>query len=441
MKTSPTGAKPTFCALKLTSNCSALFTQTPAKLAHISLALALCSGSALSVAGPANFQRFFFNVCEKQSPNTIDAKLSSLCFNVPAQPGDLSSDSEASLNPSQMLSSNDSALSFASANARQQRERKQNPKGGSSGSETPIGPFSVLVNIRNQQEDSKRAASFGNERGYDSDQQAFELGIDYRVNDTVVVGAMYAYENSEMDFLGELPGINFAPSRSAGSKDSKQSSVSFFATADLTAQWYIQAGAGFGRSDNDFSRNSIFQESSRTQTAIISRTAGQADGDNQWFSLNSGYSINKEQWTITPYASLLWASAEVDAFSERDLSNSGLNMRFSKTERDSRSANIGFNVSGAFNQDFGVLIPQLRIEYEKEFDFDPQAMSASFIQDSSNSQYQFAGEKPDDSYLNLGLSLIAVLPNGWLPYVEYQWQQSNSSFDRSMWVLGLRKEL
>jgi len=403
------------------------------------LAFALASSSQ---AGPANFQDYFFNVCEQQNSDSQDhGQLAGLCFVGPAQPGDLSTDSEASLNPSQMLSSNDAALSFARANARLQQERKQNPKGGSSGSETPIGPFSLLINVRQLQEDSKRQASFGTERGYDSDGTAFELGLDYRVNDSLVIGAMYAYEDTELDFLGELPGVNFAPVASAGRKDSKQSALSFFATADLNSNWYLQAGAGFSRSDNDFRRNSIFQESTRSLTAINSRTAGSADGESQWFSLNSGYNINAEQWSFTPYASLLWASSEVDGFSERDLSNTGLNMSFSKMERDSRIANVGINISGVFNQDFGVLIPQLRVEIEKEFDRDPQSMSASFVQDSSNTVYQFAGESPDDSYINTALGLVAILPNGWIPYFEYQWQESNSSFDRSQWVLGIRKEL
>ena len=392
-------------------------------------------------AGPTDFQDYFFNVCQQQSPNEVDDRLPGLCFNVPALPGDLSTDSEASLNPSQMLSSNDAALGFARANARLQRERKQNPKGGSSGSETPIGPFSFWVNARGQQEDSKRAASFGTERGYDSDGRAFELGIDYRVNDRLVIGALYAYEDSELDFLGELPGINFAPGNSAGSKDSKQSALSFFASADLNENWYLQAGAGFSRSDNDFSRNSLYQEASRSLPTISSRTAGSADGESQWFSINSGYSFYADQWTFTPYLALLWANSEVDGFSERDLSGTGLNMRFSKMERDSQIGNLGINVSAVFNQDFGVLIPQLRLEYEKEFDRDPQLMSASFVQDSSNTLYQFAGESPDDSYINMGLSLTAILPHGWMPYVEYQWQGSNSSFDRSQWMLGVRKEL
>ncbi|MBB6521954.1 autotransporter outer membrane beta-barrel domain-containing protein [Pseudoteredinibacter isoporae] len=392
-------------------------------------------------AGPTDFQDFFFNVCQQQSPNRVDDRLPGLCFNVPAQPGDLSTDSEASLNPSQMLSSNDAALGFARANARLQRERKQNPKGGSSGSETPIGPFSVWLNARGQEEDSKRAASFGTERGYDSDSRAFEVGLDYRVNDRLVIGALYAYEDSELDFLGELPGINFAPGNSAGSKDSEQSAFSAFASLDLNPNWYVQASAGFSRSDNDFSRNSVYQESTRSLPTVNSLTAGSADGESQWFSINSGYSFSSDQWTFTPYLALLWANSEVDGFTERDISGTGLNMRFSKMERDSQIGNLGISISGVFNQDFGVLIPQLRLEYEKEFDRDPQQMSASFVQDNSNTLYQFSGESPDDSYFNMGLSLTAVLPHGWIPYVEYQWQASNDSFDRSRWMLGVRKEL
>lgn len=417
------------------------FYQNLPKLSLLGSCLSIVLASNSTHAGPTDFQDFFFNVCQQQSPNRVDDRLPGLCFNVPALPGDLSTDSEASLNPSQMLSSNDAALGFARANARLQKERKQNPKGGSSGSDTPIGPFSLWINTRGQQEDSKRAASFGTERGYDSDSRAFELGLDYRLNDKLVLGVMYAYEDSDLDFLGELPGINFAPGNSAGSKDSKQSALSFFASADLNENWYLQAGAGFSRSDNDFSRNSIYQESTRSLPSINSQTAGSADGESQWFSLNSGYSIYAEQWTFTPYLALLWANSEVDAFSERDISGSGLNMRFSKMERDSQIGNLGINISAVFNQDFGVLIPQLRLEYEKEFDRDPQIMSASFVQDSSNTLYQFSGESPDDSYVNLGLSLTAILPHGWIPYVEYQWQGSNDSFDRSQWLLGVRKEL
>ena len=37
--------------------------------------------------------------------------------------------------------------------------------------------------------------------------------------------------------------------------------------------------------------------------------------------------------------------------------------------------------------------------------------------------------------------MIAILPNGWIPFVDYEWQNDNDSFDRSRFTLGFRKEL
>lgn len=407
------------------------------------LALTFFFATSSHGAGQPSFQNFFFSVCGPAA-NKPGGKLAKRCKETNQGAGDLSNESEASLNPSQILSGNDAALRGARGNVRRTQKRGgelRKLKGGGASSDVLSSPFSLLVNARSNREDSKRQPSLGTERGYKSDASTLEVGLDYRINDDFVIGSIISHERSELDFLAELPGKSFQQARNSGGIDSDMTSLSLFGSYNLSHRWYIQGDAGFSRNSNDFSRNAVFQESNRAQPQVDSRTAGSADGQAQWLSLSSGYSFETERWTTTPYVSVLWSKSEIDSFDEQDISDTGLAMSFSKNIRETTTANLGVSINGTFNQNFGVLSPQFRIEYERELNNDPKQIRASYTSDTNNTQFNFRGRPADNDYVNIGISMIAILPNGWIPFIDYEWQNDNDSFDRARFTVGFRKEL
>ena len=146
--------------------------------------------------------------------------LAARCAETPGGLGNLSGDSESSLNPNQTLTAADSGLAAARAANEQTRERiEQARDGNASGNQVHVGPFSLLVNANVASAQRDRSAGSDSERGYDSDSWGGQLGFDYRLNPHAVVGVLVDWQSSSLEFDRELAGVNFVPQSDAGSND------------------------------------------------------------------------------------------------------------------------------------------------------------------------------------------------------------------------------
>lgn len=409
-----------------------------------------CTGAALWVllcwhASPAGadnpaFQDFFFSVCENPT-----GTLAQRCGETTDGLGNLSGDSESSLNPSQVLSNADVGLATARSLSKQVLERTERltgPDSAGMGEKIDMGRFSLLVNLRSSREDQKKMVDQDRERGYESDYWAVELGADYRVSDRFVVGGLLAYEDSELKFDRENPGVNFTPSP-LGAGEIKRDGISYtlFASVDMSERTYLSASAGYISSDFTSTRNVVFQESNRAipQTDVTVRAS--YDGSEVWASFGLGYVGSIGSWTYGPYAGAIYSRSKTDAFLEEDLSDSGLAMAVDKYKRDSLLGQLGLRLTGSIPSGVGVFIPQFRVEYEHEFARDPKTARTAFQQDASGNVYRLAGDKPDRDAVNLAFGILGIFPNGWQPFFDYQVLLGNDDRDRYRLTLGLRKEL
>jgi uncharacterized protein YhjY with autotransporter beta-barrel domain len=400
------------------------------------IAGALLAVPAAEAADP-EFQDFFFDVC--QSPA---GALATRCAETPAAGGDLSGDSESSLNPSQNLSHNQPAISVAQTRSKEARERGEKLRDDDAEAGTPVaaGPFSLLVNLHGTWFDRDPDLLVDQERGVDGGSEAAEIGLDYRLSDRTVLGAIAGFERMDYDFDAEAPGVNFVPASQAGDADSDNVYLTVFASWTVGTRGYLELAGGYEQNEGSYRRNSVFQESTRTiaQTNVI--VEGDADGDVQWASLNGGFDINRGAFNFGPYAGLTKTRATVDRYVERDLNGSGLNMQFNETTRDSLLGHAGLRASYVASTGIGIVIPQLRVEFHHEFEDDAQDAIAQFALDSSGTEYQLLGDEPDTDSINAGFSIAFVLPNGWMPFFDFSVLLENDSLDRQRATLGLRVE-
>lgn len=396
---------------------------------------ALLAIPAAEAADP-EFQDFFFDVCLAPS-----GALATRCAETPAATGDLSGDSESSLNPSQNLSHNQPAVSVAQTRGKEARERgeKLRDDDGEAGA-VAAGPFSLLVNLRGTWFDKDANPAADEERGFDGGSEAAEIGFDYRLSDRTVLGAIAGFERMDYDFDAEAAGVNFVPFSRAGEADSDNTYLTLFASWRLGKSGYLELAGGYEQKDGSYRRNSVFQESTRTiaQTNVI--VEGDADGDVQWGSLNGGFDIDRGAWNFGPYAGITMTSASVDGFTERDLNNSGLAMSFDKTDSDSLLGHAGFRASYVGSSSFGIVMPQLRLEFLHEFEDDSDDAIARFVLDGTGTEYELIGDDSDKDSINAGFSIAFVLPNGWMPFFDCSVLLDNDSLDRQRATLGLRVE-
>ena len=388
-------------------------------------------------AANPEFQNFLFDVCL-----TPSGALAVRCAETPGATGNVSGDSESSLNPSQNLSHNQPAISVAQTRSKEARERgeKLRDGGAEEGAKLAVGPFSLLVNLHGTWFERDTDALLDAERGFEGDSQAAEVGLDYRLSDRSVIGAIVGFERTDYEFVAEAAGVNFVPASVAGEADSDNLYLTLFASWNVGKTGYFELSGGYEQSDGSYRRNSVFQESTRTLPQVDVEVEGDADGDVTWFSANGGFDVNRGAWSFGPYLGLTHTSSKVDAYTERDLSASGLNMSFASTSRDSLLGHAGFRVSYAASTRTGVVLPQLRLEYQNEFEDDAQDVTAQFALDASGNQYQMNGDSADKSSLNAGFSLAIVLQNGWMPFFDYSILIGNDGLDRQRATLGLRVE-
>lgn len=405
----------------------------------LSVAIAALLGAAPQAqSANADFQSFFFDVC--LAPTGV---LATRCAETPLGTGNVSGDSESSLNPSQNLAHNQPAISTAQTRSKEARERGEKLREEESeegGARVAAGPWSLLVNVHGTWFDKSAGQLPDVVRGLEGDSKAAELGFDYRVSDRLVIGGIAGFERMDYDFDAEAPGTNFTPAVVAGTADSDNTYLTLFASWNVGKAGFAELSGGFESVDGSYRRNSVFQESTRTIAQTNVQAEGDADNEVTWFSLNAGFDHASGAWSLGPYAGLTWTRSRMDAYTERDLSNSGLHMSFSGTTRESLLGHAGLRTSYVASTRGGIVVPQLRIEFQHEFDNQSQDVAASFVLDSSNTQYLLSGSGGDRDSINAGLSIAFVLKNGWMPFFDYSILLGNDDLDRQRATLGLRVE-
>jgi len=389
-------------------------------------------------AANAQYQAFLFQAC----PNATGA-LAALCASTIDGLGNVSTDSESSLNPSQNLSHNRAPLDHAQQRTAEARDRSEGTREETSTVPTgavQVGPFSLLVNGRGSQFERERSVTGDSERGTEGDTWGVELGFEKRMSDQVTLGAILAYEKTSYDFDAELPGVNFVPAELAGDADGDTVSLTGYVSFNPSEHSFFEASAGYGRLSQTLQRNSIFQVSTRAIPQTLGRSSGDADGSLVWASANAGYDWASGATTFGPYIGATYSRSQLDAYTERDLNASGLNMRFDEARQTSLIAHAGLRFDRAFSLSSAVIVPQLRVEYLHEMDNDAPTAQARFVLDSQGTVYDFAGDEPDEGAVSVGLGLTAILRSGWIWFLNVD-HLASGDLDRQRVTLGVRVEL
>ncbi len=405
--------------------------------------LALLSGfaAAPSWATNAEFQDFFFSACANPT-----GALATRCAETDSGLGNVSGDSESSLNPSQTLSSSDAAVFTAQQRSKEIRERlraeRESTGNGEDGSaEVDLGPFSLLINARTSSSESDRVVDVDAERGYELDQQSAELGLDYRINDNLVWGAWLQWGSADLEFDRENPGTNFNPLADAGEIETDSIGLTTYVSARLGEQGFLDASLGYTQIEIDSSRNSVFQESNRVIAQTNSVTEADTDGTELLLTVTTGYQAEAGGWNISPFVGLTYIDTDFDDYIESDLSGAGLALDVSLGDQSVLLGQLGVSASKAISMDGWVLVPQARIEYINELDRDRSAAQVRYVNDASGNVFRLRGDDIDDDRVDIAVGLFGVLQNGWIPFIEYQVTTAADDLDRYQISAGLRIEL
>jgi len=414
-----------------------------AKHAFNSAATFLIFGCCIAAPGQAaapDFQEFLFTAC-----SSAGGDLARRCAE--SVNGDLSGDSEDSLNPTQSLSFNAMATDETRAriNALQeklrQRRDEQTPGNSSEDDQSAMSVFQLsgISGLLQGESSHLDRGDSENERGYETDTFKLQLGVDYRLTDNWLVGAMISIEESETSFDGDEAGVNFEPDSSEGGSDSDGYSITFFSSKIITDTVYIEGLASYGISDYAFERTGVFQESTRNPSFNRSVNTSASTEGNQ-FALSAGLGAEHPlgRFDLSYYINLDYQKSSIDAYSENG--GEGFAMAVGDVSSEHTIGTLGARLSRPFNASGGVWVPKIFVELEQVLDDDRVQTSSQFLDDESGAAFRLSGDTLDKARWRAGFSLLTVRPNGWMGFISYSAVQGDTLKDEQSIHAGLRIE-
>jgi uncharacterized protein YhjY with autotransporter beta-barrel domain len=402
---------------------------------HLLPAITLLLLSLPVTATNFELQELFFAACVNPT-----AELAERCGETDDGEGNLSGDSESSLNPSQALSGNQLLLRSALMHSENARDRSREGSTGE-GARVDMGRFSLLANIGYTWEERDREQDLDEERGYEADTRGADIGFDYRLSDSSTIGVMITWEDTKLDFDRENDGRNFTPAPIAGRINGDRLGITGFASLGLGERGYTDLSLGYRGGENEYERYSVFQESNRVVEQTNSFVRGKADISEFWASANAGWTFVRGAWSFDLHGGLTWTNVDVDSFDERDDSSTGLAMRISVDDQTSLVGTLGGRVQYAISTSSGVWLPYLKVDYAHEFEGELTVLNAGYLQDASSNTLTITGDKFEKNYFIAAAGLMTVLPNGWMPYVDVSYWAGYEDLERTRVQIGLRKEL
>jgi len=209
-----------------------------------------------------------------------------------------------------------------------------------------------------------------NAPGFDEEQWGVWGGADYALNSPIFMGVAGGFFNSNMDF------DKFGGARGA-TIDYSGGQVAGYAGWDNSV-WYNRGIVSAGFYNGNSHRNFTF----------TSPIKGDQDSDVVSFYDEAGrrFAIGPNV-TITPFAGVTIANAQLDGFTETDPANSGAALKISDSDGDSLVSTVGLRFNGAW----GAFSPHAAVAWEHEFDDTFQTVHARFASSTSNSKFKVIG--------------------------------------------------
>jgi len=262
--------------------------------------------------------------------------------------------------------------------------------------------------------------------GFDADQWALVGGLDYRFNDKLVGGVSLAYGQSSIDFKP----------RDEGGLDTDTWAFSLYGSTYAAKNFYFDAIVNIAKADYGADRNITYVDGN----GLVNVDArGDTDGMTYSAGLSGGYDFLVGGLTVSPTLGLFYTDATIDSFTERGAG--GLNLIYDEQSFQSFTGNLGFRVTYAWNQSWGVLLPHLRVDYVREFKTDADVFGVRFAADpnaNSTPPILVATDNPDESYWRLATGLSAQFIHGISGYIEYQRLESFEFINFQDVSMGLR---
>jgi outer membrane autotransporter protein len=269
--------------------------------------------------------------------------------------------------------------------------------------------------------------------GYGFHSGGVTAGVDYRANDHMIVGVSAGYANysSNVDVVG-------------GGLDTRGWSLSAYASFFRQDNWYVDGVLTWGHNDYDINRRIIYTLTTNTGTDSVNQTAtSSSSGTTLAGALTIGRDFSKGPWSFGPYLRGTWTRTDFGSYQENMVSSqtgSGLGLAVQSRSMKDVSSVLGAKVNYASSQSWGVLMPHAEVEWEHDFENNPDSITAHFLQDPTSTPFQLGGDSIDTDFFRLGLGLSFQFAHGRSGFIYYEKILGLSGITQNNIALGFRME-
>jgi len=286
-------------------------------------------------------------------------------------------------------------------------QNSEQAMGGSAGEgELAWSPWGGFLNISHTWGDK---APSQREAAYDFDGFSINLGFDYRVNESWVVGTTLAFSQERVDFDSSQSIVDGEVEMNAFSI------MPFFMLQN--ASWFVLGSVGYQQSDFETERVINYGTNNALSSATDTTAISDNKADATTATLSAGYYwIPPEypRFAFEPYISANYNNTKVDAYSEDDIQDDGFNFYIEEQDLKSLETSFGMKAQLTFTPKIGVIIPYIEGQWIKQHETDQHTISASYqeVNDSvlnPDASFELNINPADERYSIYTFGLSSVL--------------------------------
>jgi outer membrane autotransporter protein len=269
-----------------------------------------------------------------------------------------------------------------------------------------------------------------NDNGFDFDGTVLSFGADYRLQDNLFLGGALGYNDLTADF------------QAGGGLDFQSISASLFGTWLYKESGYVDALVTFGSSETETERLVRYDDAIGSVDRIAK---GDADGSQLLASIGGGWDFARGAFVLGPHVGFNYVESTVDEFDETGAL--GANLSIPEQETRSLTGNIGMHLSYTWTPSFGVVVPNVRLDWVREFEDDAETVNVRFLNDrfsqdplDPSTPFAVQNDAPDGEYLSWSVGASAQFINGIAAFVNYRGNAMQKDISLGEFTVGVRME-
>ncbi len=297
--------------------------------------------------------------------------------------------------------------------------------GGGASADSIISRFDVFANGHTSWQEYDR---INLNPGFNLFDSKVTIGADYRFTDNLIVGLTSSYLSSDSELK-----------QGAGDIDTNGYAFSIYGSYYVGDSFFIDGTFAYADQRHRTLRNVAYTGVNQVATANV-------DSDTYSAGVITGYNFNFGGWTVTPTARWMYRNIQLEGYTESLSNPSGkggsLVLAIGEQEYESITGNFGTQVSYAWSQSWGVLMPTVSAEYIHEFANNSQSVNVRFVNaPTGTGGFTLRNSAMDRDYAAITAGFSAQFSKGLSAFVIYEKLLDLNSVTSDSLSMGVRMEL